>query len=224
MFITAAPTLLPSTGPSSAPITAVPTPEPTITGAVASVSMSGPVTAAISVEDITTISEEIAEIYGVDPIDVETTVDYVTTGILDVTIPEGVSEDDALLEIQQSLGDVLGVHPKDIVVTIDDNGDVRYSVTEGSYEDAEAIQNIASDADFASKVTAALTEADSEVTVESVTSDADIEVVISSIVDTTDATGTVDPSTAVSDLSESYGLSESHTEGIILICFWIISS
>ena len=175
--------------------------------------MSGAVTDEMSTEDLDAIASEIAEIYGVDAADVETSVDYVASGSLDVTIPDDVSEEDAIVALQESISDVLGVHPKDVVVTIDDNGDVTYQVTGTTYDEAEAIQTAASQAEFASQVTSDLSENDSGVTVESATSDSDIEVVISSTIDTTDATGTADPSTAIEDLTQEFGLTDSSAEG-----------
>jgi hypothetical protein len=73
--------------PSTSPSSSIPSAVPTITGEIASVSMSGSVTGEISTNDITT---EIAEIYGVDANDVETSVDYVTSGTLDIRIPENI--------------------------------------------------------------------------------------------------------------------------------------
>ena len=216
MFITAAPTVVPSTSPSMSPVTTIPSAVPTITGAVASVSISGTVTSSMSSDDIDAISSDIAEIYGVDASDVETTVDYVASGTLDVTIPTGVSEEEAINAIQESISDVLGVHPKDVVVTIDDNGDVMYSVSGVTYDEAAAIQNAAAQATFVDQVTADLNEGDSGVVVESSTSNNDIEVILSVTVDTSEATGTADPVEEVSTLTQEYGLTNSIVEGIFI--------
>ena len=205
--------MLPSTSPSLTPTSTIPSAVPSITGAVASVTISGTATEELAVEEIANITSELAEIYGVDPSEVETTVDYVASGTLDVTIPNDVSEEDAIAVLQDSSSDVLGVHTSDVVVTIEDDGTVSYSVTGGSYAEAEAIQNAAADAEFATEVTDDLVENGSTVTVESSTSNDDIEVVVSATVDTTDATGTVDPATAVADLTDSYGFTDSETEG-----------
>ena len=197
-------------------MTSIPSAAPTITGAVASVSISGAVTEAMSEEDVEAISNELAEIYGVDPLDVETTVDYVASGTLDVSIPEGVSEADVIAALEESISDALGVHAKDVVVTIDETGEVRYQVTGTTYEAAEAIQTAASDESFASKVTSLLNDGDSGVVVDNVDSDAEIDVVISATVDTTDATGTVDRDDAIEDLTSSYGLTNSKSQGTFL--------
>ena len=129
----------------------------------------------MSADEISDITSEIAEIYGVDANDVETSVDYVASGTLDVTIPSGVSEEEAINALQESISDVLGVHPKDVVVTIDDNGDVSYSVTGTTYAEAEAIQNAAAEATVADQETTDFGKGTSDVTVESATSHGDID-------------------------------------------------
>lgn len=91
---------------------------PTITGAIASVSISGTVTKNVPPNDLDEIAQEIAGIYGVAEEDVQTTVEYVTSGVIDVTIPNDVSETDAIVALQDSISEVLGVHPKDVVVTL----------------------------------------------------------------------------------------------------------
>ena len=90
-----------------------------------------------------------ADIYGVDPSDVETTIDYVASGTLDVTIPDDVSEEDAIAALQDSISDVLGVHSSDVVLTVEDDGSVSYSVAGATYAETESIQNAAAEADFA---------------------------------------------------------------------------
>ena len=164
----------------------------------------------MSTDDITS---ELAHIYGVDEADVETTIDYVTSGTLDVTIPDDVSEEEVISALEQSIGDVLGIHPRHVVVTIDDNGDVTYSITGATYDDVQDMQSVTSEDDFASQVTEDLNEGESGIIVDSSVSNDDIEVVISATVDTTDATGTVEPVGEISTLTEDYGLAESTVEG-----------
>ena len=97
----------------------IPSSFPTITGSVASVSISGIVTESMSQQEVDEVTSQLAEIYGVDVNDIETTVDYVTSGTLDVTIPEDVSESEAIEVLQESISDVLGVHVKDVTVVIE---------------------------------------------------------------------------------------------------------
>ena len=144
MFITAAPTetpTTPTTVPSRATSSTVPSAVPTITGAISSVSMSGAVTADMDASEISDITSELSDIYGVDPSDIETTVDYVTSGTLDIIVPDDLPEAEVIESLQDSISDVLGVHSSDVVITIDDDGVVTYSVTGASYEEVSAIQN-----------------------------------------------------------------------------------
>ena len=176
--------------------------------------MSGTVTSEISTDDFTT---QIAEIYGVEINDVETSVDYVTSGILGVSIPENIPEANAISALTESISDVLGVHSSDVVVTIDEDGVVTFSVIGESYDDVQDIQSLISDADFASDITIELNEGDSGVVVESATLRNDIEVILSATVDTSDATGTADPIEEVTSLTHEYGLTDSIVEGIFEI-------
>ena len=193
---------------------------PTITGAVSAVSISGAVTSDLPADNVADITTELADIYGVDPADVETTVAYTASGTLDVSIPEGVSETEVIESLQDSISDVLGVHPKDVIVSIDDDGVVTYSVTGATYAEAEVLQNIASEPNFAAQVTEDLEENGSTVVVESSTTDEEIDVVITATVDTTDATGTEDPTVAIADLTSEYGLTESNVESIIFMTLY----
>ena len=173
--------------------------------------MSGDVTEELSSEEVSTIVSELATIYGVSEADVDLSVDYVASGTLDVVIPEGVSDEEVAAAVQESLSGVLGVHPKDVVVSVD-NGVVSYQITGDSYADVESLLADMNEADFVSSVNA-LTESESGIVVTSVTPKETIEVVASATVDTTDATGDLDgAAVAVSGLSDSLGLTESSAE------------
>jgi hypothetical protein len=167
VFITAAPTVIPTRLPSLAPISAIPSALPTITGAVSSVSMSGPTSGDISSDEVSVIETELAQIYGVDVSDIETDVTYITSGVLDVSIPDEISEIDAINALLDSISDVLGVHSSDVLVTIADDGTVTYSVTGASFEEANTLQTDLSEADFVSQVTENLVESGFDITVAS---------------------------------------------------------
>ena len=213
MFITAAPTVVPTRLPSVSPVSAVPSALPTITGAVSSVSLSGPATGDISSDEVSAIKNQLAEIYGVDVSDLETDVDYVTSGVLDLTIPDDIRESDAIDALQDSISDVLGVHSSNVLVTIADDGTVTYSVTGASFEEASALQTALSEPDFVSQVTEDLVESGSDITVSSNVANDDVEVIISATIDTSEASSTIDPETAIADLIEEYGFTDSVIEG-----------
>ena len=213
MYITAAPTGIPSMSPTMAPVTSVPSASPSITGAVATVSMSGVVSDELTTAEISSLVSDLAAIYGVSTEDVDLSVGYVASGTLDVVIPEGVTEEEALSALQQSLSDVLGVHPKDVVVSIDSEGVVSYQISGETYEEVESVITEVNTEDFIATLSSELAEGDSGVTVSDVSVSSDVESVISATVDTTDATGDVEnAATAVQTLTETYGLSESSAE------------
>ena len=56
------------------PVTSIPSASPSITGAVATVSMSGSVTEAVAVDDVQELVSELAQIYGVSEDDVDVSV------------------------------------------------------------------------------------------------------------------------------------------------------
>ena len=204
---------MPSLTPSIRPTTMIPSAIPSIMGAVASVSISGSTTEDISSDDIDQITSDLSEIYGVDSSEIEITVDYVASGNLNITIPEGVSEVEAIASLEKSISDVLGVHSSDVIITIDVDGTVTYSVIGATYAEADAIQNSTAQDNFASRVNADLADSDSTIVVESLTSNDDVEVMVSATVDTTDATGTVDRVDAIENLADEYGFTDSSAQG-----------
>ena len=167
MFLTAAPTVVPSRLPSISPVSTIPSALPTITGAISSVTFSGPVIEDISPDEVSVIEIELAEIYGVDISDLETSIDYITSGVLDVNISHDISETDAINVIQNSISDVLGVHSSDILVTIADDGTVAYSIIGESFEEASTLQTELSEPDFVSQLTDDLAESGSDIIITS---------------------------------------------------------
>lgn len=213
MFITAAPTVVPTILTSLSPISTIPSALPSITGAVSSVSMSGLATGDISTDELSDIETQIAEIYGVDVSDLEMNINYITSGVLNITIPDDISKSDAIKELQISTSDVLGVHPSDILVTIADDGLVTYSVIGSSFEEANALQNTLTEPSFVSNLMEDLVESTSHITVVSNVANDDIEMVISTTIDTSESSSTVDYKSAIAALAEEYGFTNSTIEG-----------
>ena len=101
-FVTTAPTLFPSTVPT----TSIPTAQPSITGTVAIIelSQSPPANGTLTDDDINDIKDQISDYYGVDEDDVDVTVTYTTSGTIDMELPEGEYDEEAL---EQSIEDEL---------------------------------------------------------------------------------------------------------------------
>ena len=216
MFLTAAPTTVPSVDPTVQPVTSIPSGFPTITGAVVSVSMSGAVTTGLTQEALSDIADDLAGVYGVDVDEIELTTMYVATGTLDVAIPDDVPEEEALAAIEEALAESLGVHVSDVVVTLGDNGVVSYQISGSSYEDVAVLQELASESEFVNSLNDDLVEKEIGISVSSIAADPAIEVVISATVDATTATPVDNPEIAVASLTTAYGLSNSNVENVFI--------
>ena len=92
MFLTSAPTLLPSVTPSLRPTTMF----PSAVRWVATVSAFTIVTTPIDSTEINNYATSVAEYYGVDISDVTVSTAYETTGSLTLSIPEDVSADEVV--------------------------------------------------------------------------------------------------------------------------------
>ena len=181
MFVTSVPTISPIFNPSSAPFTSIPSARPTITGEVASVSISGSVEEALSEEDASEIALAIAKIYGVEEEDVVMSVEYVSSGTLNVTIPEELSEADATAVLEESISNTLGIHSSEVEVTIHDDGVVTYTITGESYTEVETLSETTSKPTFVSELDSLLSGGESGISVESGTSSEEVEVLITGI-------------------------------------------
>ena len=199
--------------PSKSPSSSIPSSVPSITGAVSFVSISGAVTSNIA-EDA--IAAQLVEIYGADFSDVEISIDYVTSGTLNVSIPSDISEDDVLTALVESISDILGVHSRNVVVTIDEDDTVTYSITGETFTDAQEMQNVISNEDFVSNVTADLNEGNTGAVVELIAPNDSIEMTLSATIDTSDATGTLDTVEEIRDLTQKLGLTDSVVEGMYI--------
>ena len=118
----------------------MPTSRPSITGAIISIEIGGKVTQELSSEELKNMTETVKEQFGIsdDEIVLETT--YTLSGVLNVSLPEDVTEEEALEALEESLSELLGVHPSQIELSINEDGDVEYIITSDSFDDASLIQ------------------------------------------------------------------------------------
>merc|ERR1711925_31312 len=86
--------------------------------------------------------EEVAKIYGVDSSsDVQAEVEYEVSGTLDVKFPSDVSDEEKIDALTEALSTSLGVHPKDIEITIDEEtGEISYTISSDDLPKAEQLQ------------------------------------------------------------------------------------
>ena len=114
VFLTAAPTLQPSVTPT----TSKPTGAPSMAGLVVSVDVSRTTTEPISVEEVEDLRALVADAYGVSLNDIDTQTEYVTSGVVSVDIPPGVSEDEMILDLQNALATALQIPSEDIKINV----------------------------------------------------------------------------------------------------------
>ena len=119
----------------------MPTGAPSLTGSVATVELTRPVTESISDEEISNIQSEVANTYGVDAEDINVEVVYQTTGSIELDVSDTTLTDEELAEaFEEEIASLLGIHEGDVEVTITD-GVATYTITSDSAENAEDLQN-----------------------------------------------------------------------------------
>ena len=82
VVVTSMPSIAPTRTPSQAPVTLIPTVMPTITGRVLNIEMQKAVKQDYTMEEILEIETTIANIYGIDIIDVSVIINYFANGLL----------------------------------------------------------------------------------------------------------------------------------------------
>jgi hypothetical protein len=194
VYITEAPTIT----PSRAPTTSLPTAAPSLSGSVAIVELSRPVTESIPESEVTSIQSEVAETYGVDAEDVTVEVVYQTTGTLDIAVTDDTaSQEEVEEDIEKEVAALLGVHEGNVEVTIED-GVASYTITSDSAEAAKDIQ----DALLENETTETIDNAVSGVDVSGVNVNADVTAEVVVTVDTSSADNNLD--NAAQSLEDSF--------------------
>ena len=136
MFITAAPTLVPSQSPE----TSIPTVSPSFIGLVVSVDITRPATSALDDTEVSELEAIVAQAYGVNPEDLSSIVEYTTTGTMTIDIDPSLSEEDAIASLTTAVSDALGVDEDDVTVSLDPvTGEVTYTVTTEDYDVANGL-------------------------------------------------------------------------------------
>lgn len=134
-IVTSAPTKFPTF------TTAIPSPAPSITGIVVTLTLSrtGDV---LTTKEVDALQANLANDYGVDVDDVIIEPEYIISGSIQVdSFPEELSDDELATILQQDIADALGVHSKDVTVSVDsESGEVSYTVTSSDDSEAEEIQ------------------------------------------------------------------------------------
>lgn len=154
-----------------------------LTGAVALVELSQPVTESMNTDEVHDIQTEVANTYGVDIEEVDVDVVYQTTGTLDLSIGDNIDEDQLISDLENELLALLGLQEGEIEITIE-NGVATYVIDSNSVETAQEIQSVLE----SSELQATLDEAvGDDVTIDSMAVDDEITAEIVVTVDTTNA-------------------------------------
>jgi len=136
--ITPAPTGVPSGSPSAVPTTPMPTGTPSITGRVVSIAMIGTVTSDVDTDQIAATT---AGIYGVGDDGVTVALSYSTSGSMNFTDLESLSESKLQTlvdDLEALLAEQLGVHVKDVELTVDVETDtIMYTIYGDSYSEVQ---------------------------------------------------------------------------------------
>ena len=190
-IVTSEPTLSPTF------TTLVPSPAPSITGIVVSLTLST-TDEVFTADEVSSLGSQLAADYGVDVDDVTIEPTYTVTGSIDVDdIPEDVSESELEAVLEQSIADTLGVHSKDVTVTVDPStGEVTYAVTSDSDVTATSIQETLESPVFEDALTEEITTAIPTATVSSVISNDEIEMELAVTIDASESTTDVEEANA----------------------------
>ena len=138
--------------------------------------------------DIESIMNIAIDEFDVSNEDIRAEVSYVTSATIQLAIPEETSEDEVVDALSSSLADLLGVHPRDIVVTSVDleTGEIEYEFSSEVFSETSDIQSIL-DSLSNDNIEESMQEFLPFVTVESNNVDENIEVDVSIVVDGSDA-------------------------------------
>jgi len=140
--ITPAPTGVPTASPSAIPTTPVPTGTPSITGRVVSIAMIGAITSDVDADQIAATT---ADIYNIDFEGVTVAVSYSTSGSMNFTNLESLSESELetlVYNLETLLAEQLGIHAKDVELTVDtETNAIMYTVYGDSYSNVQVLMS-----------------------------------------------------------------------------------
>ena len=91
VFITSTPSEIPSVQPTKLPSTLQPSASPSITGLVVAIDVTTPVTSELSSQEISEMTTEVIDSFGVTDDDVTTEVDYIASGLIVISIGDETS-------------------------------------------------------------------------------------------------------------------------------------
>merc|ERR1712048_264214 len=101
---------------------------------------------------------------------------YSMSGILNVTIPDDVSEEEIIEALEESLSELLGIHPSNIELEIDEDGKVIYTITDEEFTTIEDVQEKLNEPTFVDELESKVQEEIPEFEIQDVEVNSEIEV------------------------------------------------
>ena len=99
-----------------------------------------------------TITETIKEQYGISDEELVLETTYKVHGTLNVSFPEDVFTEEALLMLERSLSELLQIHPSQIDLKVNEDGDLIYVISSETFDDGSTIQSELSTETFISNL------------------------------------------------------------------------
>lgn len=135
------------------PITGIPTIAPSLIGLGSSVKISTTLTTSLRESEITALLDIIAQGYDVDPEELTSVTEYVTSGVMIVDIPDTMSDDEAIDALTTTIAQSLGVDPNFLLLSLDpETNEITYLVTTNNFESSVAVLDELSDSEFAENI------------------------------------------------------------------------
>lgn len=179
---------MPSIIPSDAPVTTMPTAVPTISGWVSTVHASTVATSEMDQDTISDYASEIADYYGVEATDLTVSTNYETSGTISMIIPEGVAESQLADTIIGTVADSLGIHPKNVHVTVDmKTGEVQFTIISDHFNDAAGVAFDLTNSQYQSEITNLIQDIIPDLSIQDVDILGDVKVAFEITIDANDA-------------------------------------
>lgn len=216
-IVTSSPTVSPTF------TTMMPSPAPSITGIVVTLTVES-TDDLLNASELVALETKLADDYGVNIEDVTIEAEYAVSGSIELqNIPDdiGISELEEI--VHQSISDAIGVHSRNVEVTIDpSSGEVTYVVTSDDNVIATDLQTALESVTFADDFTAEIASTLPSVIIASVDTDESIEMRLVVTIDATESTTDIEKANAevISQLHEAgYSIESESTIyfGILLI-------
>ena len=174
------------------------------------------VTEGLSVAEIENLQNVMIDSFDVSNEAVRAEVSYITSGIMELSIPEEISEDEIVDAVTSTLADLLGIHPKDVAVTSVnlETGEVEYEISSDIFSETTNIQSTL-DSFSIDDIEELMVELLPSITIDGNSVDENIEVDVSIVVDGSDASSIREARIDVESILNDMGYDVTETSFVI---------